>query len=416
MTRPLGVVMAQVAPVPYDPEATFDKFSREVHVLARGMPQMDLYVFPELYLSAMGSWGDDYPLDWDRRVAEEIPGPTTERLSTLARRVRKWLVPGSVFEKVPGGVANTALAFDPDGRLVATYRKIFPWMPLEHSTPGDSFSTFDIPGVGRFGLMICYDGWFPEVPRTLAWMGAEVILQPTLTKTVDREQEIVLARANAIANQVYIVNPNFGSLFGTGGSVIVDPEGHLLARGGAGEEFLTQVIDLDRVRATREYGTTGLNRMWKQLRDFPPPAFPPYVEGFGAGAVMDGLGPIDDVARPRTAGADTPPVAPTSRPRPTRAADDDGIDPDRISFTRALRAARRSVRAGLGTAARALTVAVSSAIAEVSWELLPTRRLRSAARVVKRKMSNYGVKRPEHRSWPQPTLAPLDAIRVIAPP
>lgn len=100
----------------------------------------------------------------------------------------------------------------------------------------------------------------------------------------------------------------------------------------------------------------------------------------------------------------------------TRAAGDDGIDPDRISFTRALRAARRSVRAGLGTAARALAVALATAIAEVGWELLPARRLRTAARVVKRKMSNYGVKRPEHRSWPQPILAPLDAIRVIVPP
>jgi len=76
--------------------------------------------------------------------------------------------------------------------------------------------------VGRFGLMICYDGWYPEVPRTLAWMGAEVILQPTLTKTVDREQELVVARANAIVNQVWLVTPNYGGLFGTGRSLIVD--------------------------------------------------------------------------------------------------------------------------------------------------------------------------------------------------
>ena len=99
-----------------------------------------------------------------------------------------------------------------------------------------------------------------------------------------------------------------------------------------------------------------------------------------------------------------------------RAADDDGIDPDRISFTRALRAARRSVRAGLGSATRVLAVALTAAIVEVGRELLPARRLRTAARVVKRKMSSYGVKRPEHRCWPQPTLAPSDAIRVLAPP
>ncbi len=98
-----------------------------------------------------------------------------------------------------------------------------------------------------------------------------------------------------------------------------------------------------------------------------------------------------------------------------RAADDDGLDPDRISFTRTLRAARRSVRAGLGATTRALAVAMTTTIAEVRWELLPGRRLRAAARVVKRKMSNYGVKRPEHRAWPRPTMPPADAIRVLPP-
>lgn len=100
----------------------------------------------------------------------------------------------------------------------------------------------------------------------------------------------------------------------------------------------------------------------------------------------------------------------------SRAADDDGLDPDRISFTRTLRAARRSVRAGLGAATRALAIAMRTTIAEVRWELLPGRRLRAAARVVKRKMSNYGVKRAEHRSWPRPTMPPADAIRVHSPP
>ena len=99
--------------------------------------------------------------------------------------------------------------------------------------PGDAFSVFDIPQVGRFGMMICYDGWFPEVPRALAWLGAEVLLQPTLTKTVDRQQELVLARANAITNQAYVVSPNYGGLFGTGGSIVVDPEGHVLVQGGS---------------------------------------------------------------------------------------------------------------------------------------------------------------------------------------
>ena len=95
------------------------------------------------------------------------------------------------------------------------------------------------------------------------------------------------------------------------------------------------------------------------------------------------------------------------------AADDQGIDPDRISFTRSLAAARRSVRAGLGAKTTTLTVAVVGVVAEIARVLVPKRRLRAAARVVKRKMSNYGVKRAEHRGWPQPTCRPEQAVAVL---
>ena len=91
-----------------------------------------------------------------------------------------WLVPGSVFERADDGpIHNTAVVFSPDGELVARYRKVFPWQPHEECAPGDGFVTFDIPDVGRIGLAICYDGNFPETFRQLAWMGAEVVLQPT---------------------------------------------------------------------------------------------------------------------------------------------------------------------------------------------------------------------------------------------
>ena len=97
-----------------------------------------------------------------------------------------------------------------------------------------------------------------------------------------------------------------------------------------------------------------------------------------------------------------------------RAASDHGLDPDRVSFTRAAHAARRSVRAGLGTATQALAAALAETVAEVCHELLPARRLRAAPRVVKRKMSNYGVKRPEHRDWPRPALCPAEAVEVLS--
>jgi hypothetical protein len=99
----------------------------------------------------------------------------------------------------------------------------------------------------------------------------------------------------------------------------------------------------------------------------------------------------------------------------TAAADRD-LDPDRLSFTRSLHAARRSVRAGLGNAATNLSLALPAVLSEITRELLPLRRLRAAARVVKRKMSNYGVKRAGHRNWPRPTRSPSEAINILACP
>ncbi len=100
----------------------------------------------------------------------------------------------------------------------------------------------------------------------------------------------------------------------------------------------------------------------------------------------------------------------------SQAADNHDIDPDRISFTRSLRAARRSTRQGLGTTTTNLAAVLGDTLTEILHELLPVRRLRSAARVVKRKMSNYGVKRPQHRNWPQPALRSAAAIEVLTPP
>ena len=98
------------------------------------------------------------------------------------------------------------------------------------------------------------------------------------------------------------------------------------------------------------------------------------------------------------------------------AASDHGIDPDRISFTRALNAARRSIRAGLGASSGTLATALPATISEICRQLLPLRRLRAAPRAVKRKMSNYAAKRTAHRSWPQPARPPASAIRVLASP
>jgi formamidase len=270
VSRILTVLSAQVSPVPWDPPATLDKFEDHVRVARGAFPDVDLMIFPELYLTAVDGFTSGGTSDWEQRVAEEIPGPLTDRVAKIAARSKRWIVAGSICERRGKKVHNTAIAFSPDGEIAAVYRKLFPWRPFEDADPGtDPAAVFEMPGKGIVGLMICYDGWFPEVARGLALQGAELIAQPTATMTPDREEEVVLARSNAIVNQVFLFNPNMVSTFGQGRSVGVDPEGRILFEAGATEELIVEVVDMDRVAEIRRRGTRGVSRPWQHFLEGP---------------------------------------------------------------------------------------------------------------------------------------------------
>ena len=275
--RALSLAALQTAPVPRDPEATLGLLARRVRSLRATVPHAQLAVLPELHLSAPPSTLEEHS-GYAREVAVEIPGPLTEALGRIAAESEIWLVPGSVYELASDGrVHNTAVVLAPDGELVASYRKVFPWQPHETCAPGEEFVTFDIPEVGRVGLAICYDGSFPETFRQLAWMGAELIVQVNLTTTSDREQELVMARANAIFNQLYVLSLNAATPAGVGRSLIADPEGLVRVASGAGEEMLTDVLDLEAVERVRRFGTAGVSRMWEQMmREGPGIELPMY--------------------------------------------------------------------------------------------------------------------------------------------
>jgi formamidase len=275
--RALSLAALQTAPLPRDPQGTLGLLAGRVRALRATVPHAQLAVLPELHLSAPPPVLEEHS-GYAREVAIEVPGPLTEALGRIAAESEIWLVPGSVYELAPDGrVHNTALVIAPDGELVATYRKVFPWQPHEACAPGDGFVTFDIPEVGRIGLAICYDGSFPETFRQLAWMGAELILQVNLTTTSDREQELVMARANAIFNQLYVVSLNAATPAGVGRSLIADPEGLVRVASGPGEEVLTDVLDLEAVERVRHFGTAGVSRMWEQmLREGPGIELPMY--------------------------------------------------------------------------------------------------------------------------------------------
>jgi predicted amidohydrolase len=240
------------------------------------LPGTGLVIFPELHVHAM-----DLTPEQQRDEAEPLDGPRVRQLAEIAGDLGIWLVPGSVLERGPNGeLFNTALAFSPGGRLVAWYRKVFPWRPFEPYDPGDRFVVFDIPDVGRVGFSICYDAWFPEVARHLAWMGADLIVNPVRTTTPDRAQELVLARANAIVNQVFVASVNTAGPHGYGRSVLVDPEGHVVAEApDAAPVTLTSTVDMTEVARVRREGTAGYNRMWEQFTENDRPVELPLYAG-----------------------------------------------------------------------------------------------------------------------------------------
>ena len=191
-----------------------------------------------------------------------------EPMQELARKHKVWLLPGSVFHTVEGKIYNTASVIDPDGNVVTRYRKMFPFYPYEVGvTPGHEFCLFDVPEVGRFGVSICYDMWFPETTRTLAVQGAEVILHPTLTGTIDREIELSIVRASAAINQCYIFDINGLDTGGSGRSIICGQEGRVMYQAQNNEEMIPIEINLEKVRRSRELGLLRLGQPLKSFRD-----------------------------------------------------------------------------------------------------------------------------------------------------
>ena len=204
-----------------------------------------------------------------RRAAARPHRDPADRTGARNRAVAD---PGSLFERVDGPdgsvVYNTMPVINPQGEIVARFRKLFPFRPYERDVAGGTeFCVFDVPGAGRFGVSICYDMWFPETTRTLAAMGAEVILHPTMTDTIDRDVELAIARASAAQNQVYFFDINGVGDGGVGRSIVCDPSGYVLHQADGGAEIVPINVDFERVRRERELGLRNLGQPLKSFRD-----------------------------------------------------------------------------------------------------------------------------------------------------
>ncbi len=241
-------------------------------------PWVDMVVFSEL--CAYG------PLI---QFAQELPCDFESEMQAMAKKYGIWLLPGSIFEKKDDKIYNTATVINPEGEIVTRYSKMFPFYPYEVGvSAGDGFCVFDIPEVGRFGVSICYDMWFPETIRTLTVMGAEVILHPTMTGTIDREAELSIVRAMATVNQCFMFDVNGLDSGGSGLSIVCGPDGRVLHQSGGNEEIFPIELNIDRVQRSRELGVLRLGQPLKSFRDhrhdfkiYQPDAQLPYLDSLG---------------------------------------------------------------------------------------------------------------------------------------
>jgi N-carbamoylputrescine amidase len=270
------VQMAMSAEAP----ANLDKAALRVEEAAR--KGAEVVCLPELYRSRYFCQREDASL-FD--LAEPVPGPSTERLSEVARKVGVAVVVPIFEKRAPGLYHNSAVVIDADGRTAGLYRKMhIPDDPAFYEkfyfTPGDlGFQAFDTK-FGKVGTLICWDQWYPEGARLTALRGAAVLFYPTAIGwhphekdqhgAAQRDAWRTVQRGHAIANGCYVAAVNrVGHEPGPAGqaglqfwgtSFLCDPFGVVVAEGSIDrEEILVGAVDLARIEEVR--------RGWPFLRD-----------------------------------------------------------------------------------------------------------------------------------------------------
>ena len=200
--------------------------------------------------------------------AENIPGPTTERLGNLAHELGIHLITGSLLEKSEDGRSyNTSLLISPEGQILCRYRKIHLFdvdIPnrvtvKESENIKAGVKTAAVPtAIGNIGLSICYDLRFPELYRQLVNRGAEIVSVPSaFTFPTGAAHWEVLLRARAVENQFYVIapnqiGPNVHGFSDYGHSMIIDPWGKVAACARDQESFITAEINLDYLSKVRK--------------------------------------------------------------------------------------------------------------------------------------------------------------------
>jgi len=240
------VAAAQIEPKLAEPERNLEAcLARLEEAAAAGA---ELLVLPECAIPGYMFESAEEALPF----AEEVPGPSSEVLERESRRLGMHVVCG-LLERDGDTLRNAAVLVGPDG-LVGTYRKThLPFLGVDRFVvPGDELSVYETP-LGRIGVEICYDLRFPEVTRTLALKGADIVAHPTNFPMAAKIQTELITVARAAENRIYLLTANrvgkerWGEFCGW--SQIVDPFGKRLAEAGETEEaLLVADVDVEKAR------------------------------------------------------------------------------------------------------------------------------------------------------------------------
>lgn len=278
--KPSLTVSAVQQPCNLDRQSNLDFSIAKIHEAAAN--HADLVILPELHLGPYFCQNEDYN-HFD--LAQAIPGPTTARLAEVAKQAGVVVV-STIFERrAPGLYHNTAVVFDKDGSIAGKYRKMhIPDDPgfyeKYYFTPGDLGFTPITTSIGKLGVLICWDQWYPEAARLMALAGAELLIYPTAIgwdpQDTEAEQQrqleawVTVQRGHAVANGLPVIACNRigfeqapdsdkGIQF-WGNSFIVGPQGEILGRADASDNTVL-TCTLDSARSER------IRQIWPFLRD-----------------------------------------------------------------------------------------------------------------------------------------------------
>lgn len=244
----MKVCSIQMAVIEQDKRATIDK-AMEAVSRCRGA---DLVILPEI-------WNIGF-LSFDRYTpeAESRQGPTLEAMRAAARDIGAHICSGSFVEREGENYYNSSFLIDPDGDILASYRKIhlfgYNSRETEILTPGERLSVVET-ALGNIGMATCFDLRFPELFRAMVDQGAEIFLVCSAWPYPRLEHWIMLNRVRAMENQCFLISANsVGSNRGAqfvGHSMVIDPWGVIAAGGGDLETIVSSEIDLATLHAAR---------------------------------------------------------------------------------------------------------------------------------------------------------------------